>query len=38
MVREEMRLDHVRHDALEVLDRVEPLAPFPEPPLPLPAG
>lgn len=38
MVREEMRLNHVRHDALEVLDRVEPLAPFPEPPLPLPAA
>ncbi|SUS06862.1 hypothetical protein DF3PB_3390007 [uncultured Defluviicoccus sp.] len=26
MIREEMRLDHVRHDALEVLERTVPLA------------
>jgi hypothetical protein len=37
MLREEMSHNHVRHDALEVLDRVEPLAPAPAPPMQLPA-
>ena len=36
MIRHEMQQNHVRHDALEVLDRVEPLAPYPAPPMPLP--
>ena len=36
-VREEMRRDHVRHDALEVLDRVVPLAATPAAPMSLPA-
>ena len=36
MIRHEMAQNHVRHDALEVLDRVEPLAPYPAPPMPLP--
>ncbi len=34
-LREEMRRNHVRHDALEVLERVEPLLPPPGPPLAL---
>ncbi len=36
-IREEMRRNHVRHDALEVLDRVAPLAAPPAAPMPLPA-
>ncbi len=36
-IREEMRCNHVRHDALEVLDRVAPLAAPPAAPMPLPA-
>lgn len=38
MLRQEMNHDHVRHDAMEVLERVEPLAPAPRPPMELPAG
>jgi hypothetical protein len=37
-LREQMKLNHVRHDAFEIIERLEPLAPFPEPPMPLPAG
>ncbi len=37
MLREEMAMNHVRHDALEILDQVEPLAPAPKPPMQLPA-
>ncbi len=37
MIREQMSRNHVRHDALEVLDRVPPLAPAPNPPMNLPA-
>ncbi len=36
MVRQEMANNHVRHDAFEVLDRLEPLAAPPNPPLQLP--
>ena len=38
MLRQEMQHNHVRHDALEVLDQTVPLAPAPNPPLQLPAG
>ena len=38
LVRREMAKNHVRHDALEVLDRTESLAPTPQPPLSLPTG
>ena len=37
MLREEMNKNHVRHDALEVLDRTPPLAPAPRLPMELPA-
>ena len=37
-IREEMRCNHVRHDALEVLDKVAPLAAAPAAPMPLPAA
>ncbi len=37
-IRDEMRQNHVRHDALEILDSLEPLAPAPEAPMPLPAA
>ena len=37
MLRDEMAMNHVRHDALEILDRVDPLAPAPRPPMQLPA-
>ncbi|MEZ5559125.1 MAG: hypothetical protein R3E86_11385 [Pseudomonadales bacterium] len=37
MLEAEMEKNHVRHDALEVLERTPPLAPPPNPPLPLPA-
>ena len=37
-IREEMRQNHVRHDALEVLDKIAPLAPAPDAPMPLPAA
>ena len=36
-VREEMRRNHVRHDALDLLDKVAPLAAAPAAPMPLPA-
>ena len=36
-IREEMRSNHVRHDALHVIDRVAPLAAAPASPMPLPA-
>jgi len=36
MVRHEMAENHVRHDAFEVLDRIQPLAAMPNPPMPLP--
>ena len=38
MLREEMSLNHVRHDALEVLDRTPDLAPPGNPPLKLSAA
>ncbi len=38
ILRQEMEHDHVRHDAMEVLARVEPLAPAPRAPMELPAG
>jgi hypothetical protein len=38
MLREEMRKNHVRHDALEILQRTERLASPPNPPLELPAA
>jgi hypothetical protein len=38
LLREEMAKNHVRHDAFEVLERTEPLAPSPGPMLPLPPG
>ncbi len=38
MLREEMRRNHVRHDAFEVLEKTPPLAPAPNLPMPLPAG
>ena len=38
MIREEMRLNHVRHDALALLEHTQPLAPPPQPPLELPAA
>lgn len=38
MLRNEMRRDHVRHDALDVLERTAPLARDAQPPLQLPAG
>jgi len=38
MLREEMRKNHVRHDAFEVIARTEPLQPAPQPPLELPAA
>ena len=38
MIREEMRQNHVRHDAFAVLDRTRPLAPPPGLPLELPAA
>jgi hypothetical protein len=36
MLRDEMKANHVRHDALEVLNRTPALAPPGQPPLPLP--
>jgi len=33
MLQEEMASNHVRHDALEVLERTDPLAPSPKPPM-----
>jgi hypothetical protein len=36
MLRNEMKQNHVRHDAFEVLDRTPALAPPGQPPLPLP--
>lgn len=36
-IREEMRCNHVRHDALRMLDTVAPLAAAPAAPMPLPA-
>lgn len=38
LLREEMRQNHVRHDAFEVLERTKPLQPAPGLPLPLPAS
>ncbi len=38
ILRNEMRRDHVRHDALDVLERTAPLARDAQPPLQLPAG
>ncbi|HHH40097.1 MAG TPA: hypothetical protein ENK50_11065 [Sedimenticola sp.] len=38
MIRLEMHQNHVRHDALEVLERTPPLAPPPGPPMELPAA
>ena len=37
MLRDEMKHNHVRHDAFEVLERTPSLAPPPEPPMALPA-
>ena len=37
MLRDEMARNHVRHDAIEVLQRTRPLAAPPAPPLELPA-
>lgn len=37
MLKEEMASNHVRHDAMAVLERTDPLAPAPEPPMELPA-
>jgi hypothetical protein len=37
MLRQEMSKNHVRHDALEVIDRTPPLAPAPSLPMELPA-
>ncbi len=37
LLREEMRKNHVRHDAFEVIEHTPPLAPAPEPPMALPA-
>ncbi len=37
MLAEEMASNHVRHDALEVMERTPPLAPPPQPPLALSA-
>jgi hypothetical protein len=37
MLRQEMSKNHVRHDALEVVDRTPPLAPAPSLPMELPA-
>lgn len=37
MLREEMSRNHVRHDAIEVLERTPPLSPAPNPPMELPA-
>jgi hypothetical protein len=37
MLRQEMSKNHVRHDALEVIDRTPPLAPAPNLPMELPA-
>jgi hypothetical protein len=37
MLRDEMAKNHVRHDALEVLERTPPLAPPPDLPMELPA-
>jgi hypothetical protein len=37
MLRDEMAKNHVRHDALEVLERTPPLAPAPDLPMELPA-
>jgi hypothetical protein len=38
MLREEMRQNHVRHDAFEVLERTPDLAPPGQPPLKLSAA
>lgn len=38
MIREEIQQNHVRHDALELLERTKPLAPPPNPPLELPVA
>lgn len=38
MLREEMRRNHLRHDAFQVLEKTEPLAPPPNPPMHLPAA
>lgn len=38
MIREEIHQNHVRHDALELLERTKPLAPPPNPPLELPVA
>ena len=38
MLRQEMRLNHVRHDAFEVLQTTPPLAPAPNLPMALPTG
>ncbi len=38
LLREEMRKNHLRHDALDILERTQPLAPPPKPPLELPAA
>lgn len=38
LLMEEMQKNHVRHDALEILQQTPPLQPPPEPPLPLPSA
>jgi hypothetical protein len=38
MIHLEMHQNHVRHDALDVLERTPPLAPSPNPPMDLPAA
>lgn len=37
LLRQEMKQNHVRHDAFEVIERTAPLASPPNPPIPLPA-
>jgi hypothetical protein len=37
MLRHEMSENHVRHDAMEIIERTPPLAPAPNPPMELPA-
>jgi len=38
LLRDEMRQNHVRHDAFEVIEHTPPLAPTPDPPMTLPAA
>jgi hypothetical protein len=38
MIHQEMQQNHVRHDAIELMQRTKPLAPPPNPPMELPAA